>query len=71
MFKIYGFFLILALAVIAMGIKALTPAGIQLTETTKLSRKASVCLGIVAILFGIAVAVTGFVVIVLPRLVRF
>lgn len=68
--KIFGFALVLALAVVAMGIKALTPAGIQLTETTKLNRKASVCIGIITIALGIGIAVGGFVVLILPYIGR-
>lgn len=66
----YGFVLLLALAAVAMGIKALTPAGIQLTENAKLNRKTSVILGIATIAFGVAVAIVGFVVIVLPHVAR-
>lgn len=36
-----------------LGIKALTPAGIELSEGKKLSRSASTVIGIVAILFSI------------------
>lgn len=70
MLQNYGFVLLLALAAVAMGIKALTPAGIQLTENTRLNRKASVILGIATVAFGVAVAIVGFVVIVLPHVAR-
>jgi hypothetical protein len=56
------------LLLIAMGIKAMTPAGIQLTESRTLSRRTSTIIGILTLLMGIGTIGAGFFVIVFPHL---
>jgi len=55
-----GIFLVISLALTVKGIKALTPAGMHLTEGKKLGRTTSIVVGVMTILFGIAVGVFGF-----------
>lgn len=70
MFENFLFLALPGLGLMAMGVKALTPAGIQLTETRQLSRRASTMIGIVAISLGLGTVALSFFVNVFPHLLR-
>ena len=65
------FILLPSLGLLALGIKALTPAGIQLTETRRLSRRSSTIVGIIAILLSLVAAGIGCFVVLRPSIERF
>lgn len=53
-------YLVLSAALLLIGVTALTPAGIQLSENTKLSRRTSTVIGVIAIILSVCSAIYTF-----------
>lgn len=71
MFTNFIFLALPGMGLIAMGIKALTPAGIQLTDNKKLNPRVSMVIGVVTLLLGSGTVLLAVVLLIFPDVIRF